>query len=117
MKTKKMLRKTLAIFMAVCAFASVVSAAGERTQKGDTEIVIDGINDGINEDESETTRNILCTFGHKKASYEDTQYGHRHYPTSPRCIRAVLKITYCTRSGCSYTTGDLVSSERIFCCS
>ena len=72
--------------------------------------------DAISGEEVDTTRNILCLFGHSTTQTRAIEINHRQYATAPRCHENTYDVTYCTRSGCNYISYTLTGSRRIYCC-
>jgi len=127
MKARKMLWRPLAILMIVCMLTQTVGAVGVEEESNNPEyIIVDGrvnteksqlIIDAISGEGVDTTRNILCLFGHNTARTTTREIIHRQYATAPRCHENTYDVTYCTRSGCNYISYTLTGSARIYCCS
>ncbi|MCL2071315.1 MAG: hypothetical protein FWH07_03665 [Oscillospiraceae bacterium] len=127
---RKILLKTIAIFMAVCMVVSlggIASSESERRVPGfKTEIVFEDdvcrekaelITAVINGEESASPRSIVCLFaGHTTTTTTVYATTHNYYTTSPKCREQIYRIIYCTRSGCSYNTGSIIADLRIHCC-
>ena len=129
MAVKKRILRSVAIFMAVCvsfSLGGMTSAEIERRiSNGKTEIIFE---DGIcrekaelliaviNGEEVENPRSLLCLFGHTTTTTTVYAVTHKYYTTSPKCREQTYRIIYCTRSGCNYNTGSIISDFRILCC-
>ena len=129
MAVRKSILKSLAVFMAVCMLASLgglVSAESERRASNiKTEITFEDdvcrekaelLTAVINGEEVENPRNLLCLFGHTTTTTTVWAVTHNYWTTSPKCREQTYRIFYCTRSGCNYNTGSVISDFRIQCC-
>ena len=65
--------------------------------------------------ETEPSRNLLCIFGHNKATGTITTTEHYYYSTYPRCKETNTRVEYCTRSGCDYFTTTGQTINRVGC--
>jgi len=70
---------------------------------------------GISDEKSIEKGNVLCIFGHSKATGVIKTTEHNYYSTAPRCKETISNVEYCTRSGCDYfvTTGQ--TTFRVGC--
>jgi hypothetical protein len=130
MKMKRMLRKSLAVLMAVSMLIQLGGISNAIGNEGYTEIIVDcGINcekaqliaNLINGKTSEfqgiAPANILCLFGHSWAQGTATEINHRFRTTAPRCRETIHRVDYCTRSGCNRMDLTQISQVFIHCCS
>jgi len=65
---------------------------------------------GISDEKPIEKGNVLCVFGHSKATGGIKTIEHNYYSTAPRCKETISDIEYCTRSGCDYfvTLGQII---------
>ena len=123
---KKCLLKSIATIMAICMLISLgsMSAANnepkveiivcdsiECPQK--RQLLIDVVSGGTG---GISPANLLCLFGHNTTTTTVFAVTHNAFATSPRCREQVYRIIYCTRNGCNYNVGSLISDARIQCC-
>jgi hypothetical protein len=71
---------------------------------------------GISDEKPMEKGNVLCIFGHSKATGTTKTIEHRYYSTAPKCKETFSHIDYCTRSGCDYYVIVGQSINRIVCC-
>lgn len=132
MKVKRMLRKSLAMLMAVCMAIQMGSMSFAASDEGYVEIVVDCNGNcekeqmvaNIFSGETSTsefvgivpTANILCLFGHSWAEGRSIVIEHRYWATSPRCRQTTYRVDYCTRSGCDRLDLTQLTQIRISCC-
>ena len=133
MKTQKILRKPLAILMAVCMLFQLVGTVSAVGAVSGTEIVIPAdveaqkaqqIINAINGEltisryeDTISTLGLACIFGHSMAQTTARETNHRYYATAPRCRQVTYKVDYCTRSSCNYITYTQTTAIAVYCCS
>ena len=129
MTVRKRFLKSLTIFMTVCMLVSLgglASAASERRESDcKTDIIFEDdvcrekaelLTAVINGEDVENPRNLLCLFGHNTTTTTVWVVTHNVWTTTPKCRQQMYRIIYCTRSGCNYNTGSIISDGRIPCC-
>ena len=127
MKMRKMFLKPVSFIVLFCLLLQTVGAVtatrtNENTHK---EFVFEReidrekaqlIIDYLNGEEVVEPRSILCIFGHSLATSTVYETTHRYWAVSPRCIRVTYRVTYCTRSSCTYSAYTVLSDARLVCC-
>ena len=130
------MKKTISLFLIICLLVCMFSISSSATDNGtnifiygEKEIIVENtelsyeemkaiadVVAGIESEPQSNARGILCIFGHKIATSEVTEITHNAYTTTPKCIKNIYDVEYCTRDNCDYIEETLITSTRIATC-